>query len=114
MLDWPLECLKRLTLHHDGSAKEVVATLVGNLASSRANADADLTALMADATDPYATLRSVYLQNKQSQVDDANPNATPALPDFDEGGVAPATAPASPPARPATPVSDSSVPLSAG
>jgi phospholipid-binding lipoprotein MlaA len=53
--------------------------------------EGQLNTLLADATDPYATLRSVYLQNKQSQVDgegapldlpavDDVPVATPAPP----------------------------------
>ena len=49
----------------------------------RARADSQLTAVLSDATDPYATLRSVYLQNEQSKVDD-NATTLPALPDFDE------------------------------
>jgi phospholipid-binding lipoprotein MlaA len=49
----------------------------------RARSDAQLTALMSDATDPYATLRSVYLQNEQSKIDDGA-TSLPPLPDFDE------------------------------
>jgi len=49
----------------------------------RARADSQLTAVLGDATDPYATLRSVYLQNEQSKIDD-NSTTLPALPDFDE------------------------------
>jgi phospholipid-binding lipoprotein MlaA len=60
---------------------------------ARANADADLTALMSDATDPYATLRSVYLQNQQSKIDDTAGSSLPPLPDFDEDSTAPAAAP---------------------
>ena len=45
----------------------IVSEAVVSGLDTRANADAELTALMADATDPYATLRSVYLQNQQSQ-----------------------------------------------
>jgi phospholipid-binding lipoprotein MlaA len=59
----------------------------------RARADSQLTAIMSDATDPYATLRSVYLQNEQSKIDD-NGTALPALPDFDEDAT---------PAKPSTP-----------
>jgi len=38
-------------------------------------------ALLSDAVDPYATLRSVYLQNKQGEIDGGSVPAT--LPDFD-------------------------------
>ena len=61
----------------------------------RARADSQLTAVLSDATDPYATLRSVYLQNEQSKIDD-NSTTLPALPDFDEDATP--AAPSSPPA----------------
>ncbi len=48
----------------------------------RSRSDADLKALFADAADPYATLRSVYLQNQQSAVEGRDtPGDT--LPDFE-------------------------------
>ncbi|HEX7760863.1 MAG TPA: MlaA family lipoprotein, partial [Caulobacteraceae bacterium] len=48
----------------------------------RSRSDVDLEALFADATDPYATLRSTYLQNQQAQVDGRdNPGDT--LPEFE-------------------------------
>ena len=73
-------------------------TVVAGL-DERVNADADLTALMSEATDPYATLRSVYLQNQQSKIDDSAAAAVPALPDFDDDNVTP-PAPSSPPPTP--------------
>ena len=60
----------------------VSRAVVGGL-DLRANADDDLKSLTDSATDPYATLRSVYLQNEQSKVDDGA-TVLPALPDFDE------------------------------
>jgi phospholipid-binding lipoprotein MlaA len=72
--------------------------VVGGL-DKRAQLDPDLKALLADATDPYATLRSVYLQSQQSQIDEGAPGASavPALPDFgDQGESAPAPASAQP------------------
>jgi len=71
----------------------------------RARADSELTAVLSDATDPYATLRSVYLQNQQSKIDD-NKTTVPALPDFDEDATpaTPSTPPASTPdLKPAAP-----------
>ncbi len=50
----------------------------------RSNADQALDAVLADATDPYATLRSLYLQNQQAKIDDVPPGALPVLPAFDD------------------------------
>lgn len=58
-------------------------TVVSGL-DQRASADAGLQALVADATDPYATIRSVYLQNQQARIEDRPPGAAPVLPTFDE------------------------------
>jgi phospholipid-binding lipoprotein MlaA len=44
--------------------------------------EGELNSLLADATDPYATLRSVYLQNKQSEID--GEGAPLALPSIDD------------------------------
>jgi phospholipid-binding lipoprotein MlaA len=71
----------------------VVTKGVVNGVDLRARSDAELTALMGEATDPYATLRSVYLQNEQSKVDDTV-TTLPPLPDFDEDAT-PATPTAS-------------------
>jgi phospholipid-binding lipoprotein MlaA len=59
------------------------STLIGGV-DTRANNDAAFEALLSDATDPYATLRSVYLQNEQSQIDEGKPATDQPLPDFDE------------------------------
>jgi len=61
----------------------------------RAEADGALKSLTADATDPYATIRSAYLQNQQSLVNGDNEKVQ-SLPDFDD-----ATSPSSPAAPPA-------------
>jgi len=55
----------------------------------RSESDGSLKSLISDATDPYATIRSAYLQNQQSQIDDA---PVQSLPDFDD-----TPAPAAPP-----------------
>jgi phospholipid-binding lipoprotein MlaA len=55
--------------------------VVGGLDTREATED-QLNALLSDATDPYATLRSVYLQNKQGEVEGEGPPST--LPTFDE------------------------------
>ena len=61
----------------------------------RAESDSTLRSLTSDATDPYATIRSAYLQNLQSQVSGENAPVQ-SLPDFED--VAP---PAPPPPAPA-------------
>jgi phospholipid-binding lipoprotein MlaA len=77
------------------------ATVVGGL-DMRAEADDQLKAILSDAADPYATLRSVYLQYRQGEIDGdrAGPNL-PSLPEIDDSS-APASAPASPSPPPAS------------
>jgi phospholipid-binding lipoprotein MlaA len=58
-------------------------TVVDGL-DTRARADGDLRALLDTATDPYATLRSVYLQNRQTEIEGDLGGAQRALPDFDD------------------------------
>ena len=55
-------------------------TIVGGL-DTRANADAQLKQVNAMATDPYASLRSLYLQNRQAQITGGKVNVND-LPDF--------------------------------
>ncbi|MBV9510138.1 MAG: VacJ family lipoprotein [Caulobacteraceae bacterium] len=101
-------------LVHDESNTIIVGTAVVEGLDARANADADLKALLSNATDPYATLRSVYLQNDQSKIEDRPEDAVPALPDFDEGAPPSFSSPTVPaPARPppaTPPVGPSSAP----
>jgi phospholipid-binding lipoprotein MlaA len=102
-----------------GAARTVVSGL-----DQRVSSEAQLNALLADAADPYATLRSVYLQNKEAQVrGEASPLEN--LPSFDEPAPsappAPATAgavviedkPAPVPAVPVSVASTASAPLPA-
>jgi phospholipid-binding lipoprotein MlaA len=60
---------------------EVTSGVVGGL-DKRLYAQADLEAITADATDPYATLRSVYLQSREAEI--RGESATPILPPIDE------------------------------
>ena len=92
---------------------DVLLTLniVGGL-NERANVDSELKVLLADATDPYATLRSTYLQARQGEIDGGE---TPsALPDIGSPGadVAPYAGSATPgpdlPPIPSTPAPDTS------
>jgi phospholipid-binding lipoprotein MlaA len=68
-------------------------TLVGGL-DQRGEADAQLKAIDAMSTDSYASLRSLYLQDRAAEIADVTTGgeaAEPALPDFDDP--APADAP---------------------
>ena len=64
---------------------EVLLTLniVGGL-NQRAMVDSELKTLLADAADPYATLRSTYLQARQGEID--GDQAPAALPDIGSPG----------------------------
>lgn len=68
----------------------------------RAEADADLHALLDSALDPYATLRSVYLQDRAGEIAELKgKSADTELPgDSEEPAVPGAAAPHSPPAAP--------------
>jgi phospholipid-binding lipoprotein MlaA len=87
----------RLTLQY-------TTAVVGTL-DKRLNSQAQLDALTADAADPYATLRSVYLQSREAEV--RGENAAPELPPLDEP--APAT-PASPQPGPGATAAPASLP----
>jgi phospholipid-binding lipoprotein MlaA len=84
------------------TAVSIGRTLITGL-DLRAESDADLKSLVADATDPYATIRSAYLQNLQSQITGGNVPVQ-SLPEFDDTSPAPptTTAPANPPGGDAT------------
>jgi len=52
----------------DQAKYQIPKAIVGGL-DQRAQADQDLQALFSTAVDPYATLRSVYLQNRAGEID---------------------------------------------
>jgi phospholipid-binding lipoprotein MlaA len=81
----------------DKTAVSLARALVGGL-DLRAESDASLKSLTADATDPYATIRSAYLQNLQSQVSGESVPIQ-SLPDFDDA-TSPPPASKSPSANP--------------
>ncbi len=62
---------------------------------ARERAQGDLDALLSGAADPYATLRSVYLQNREAMI--RGESAAPALPPIDEPSQAPPDASGAPP-----------------
>jgi phospholipid-binding lipoprotein MlaA len=67
----------------------------------RVRTEAEEDTLLADAADPYATLRSVYLQNREAMV--RGEAAAPPLEPIDSGTPGPESAPSDPPASSAAP-----------
>lgn len=62
-----------------------VGSAVAGGLDTRAAAEEQLNAILGDAADPYATLRSVYLQYRQSEIDDARgAPSLPPLPEIDD------------------------------
>lgn len=93
----------------DSSDYGIPHAVVGGL-DLRVEADADLKALLGSAADPYATLRSVYLQSRAAEIDGIRHGAPAAAPDDPlVDPEAPAGAPATP-TGPATPDAFDSTP----
>jgi phospholipid-binding lipoprotein MlaA len=69
---------------------DISSQVVGGL-DMRIRAEGDLEALTVGAADPYATLRSVYLQSREAAI--RGESAAPILPPLDEPAAAPATTP---------------------
>jgi phospholipid-binding lipoprotein MlaA len=82
----------------------IVRAVVGGL-DERVATEAQLDALLSDAADPYATLRSVYLQNKESEIRGESAPLD-SLPSFD----VPAAAPPAPATAGASPVTEDAPP----
>jgi phospholipid-binding lipoprotein MlaA len=82
------------------NAREVRTGLTAlSLLDARAEAEKDLQTLETTAADPYATLRSVYLQARKAEI--AGPDAElEALPDLPAEPPAPPAAPVTPPPTP--------------
>jgi phospholipid-binding lipoprotein MlaA len=76
----------------------ITLNIVGGL-NQRAEVDSELSILLGDAADPYATLRSTYLQARQGEIDGGQTPA--ALPDIGSPGADVAPYPASPTPDPA-------------
>ncbi|HWU02184.1 MAG TPA: VacJ family lipoprotein [Novosphingobium sp.] len=85
-----------------------VITIVGGI-DTRAQADAELTALERSSVDPYAALRSSYLQSREAEINELKTRHGQAVkvPAFDDPLADPAATPAAPaapaPPAPATP-----------
>jgi len=79
------------------NAISYTSTIAGGL-DKRIRAEGDLNALLSGAADPYATLRSVYLQNREAEI--RGENAAPLLPPIDEETPAGSTPAPTPPETP--------------
>jgi phospholipid-binding lipoprotein MlaA len=77
----------------------------------RVRAEPELNALLADAADPYATLRSVYLQNREAEV--RGESAAPLLPPLDDETTPPTGAGSTAPPAEAQPPVDQPSPAAA-
>jgi phospholipid-binding lipoprotein MlaA len=76
---------------------EIASPIVSGL-DTRYRSETQLQAILGDATDPYATLRSVYLQNREAMVHEDQ--AAQTLPQMEDEPSAPAPDQAAPPATP--------------
>lgn len=77
--------------------------ILGGGLQARSDADGDLKALFASATDPYASLRSFFLQNREAEISGGRIDIE-TLPDFGAQDASPSPATALPPPAPeATP-----------
>jgi len=84
-----------LTHHTTLGAFNAAAIIVGGL-DQRVAADEDLRQIDQMGTDSYATLRSLYLQSRQAQINGGADVDIQTLPQFDDSAMAPS--PAAPPA----------------
>jgi len=78
-------------VRYTGSAAVGVVTTVGQGLERREEAARDLAVINETSTDPYATLRSYYLQNRQAEITGQAADVG-ALPDLEDPGASPAPA----------------------
>jgi phospholipid-binding lipoprotein MlaA len=92
---------------------DITVNIVGGL-NQREDVAKDYDTLLEGAADPYATLRSSYLQSREAQI--RGDKALPPLPDIEDVPAAPEAAPApAPPPTPATSANaDPKAPLTDG
>ncbi|MDB5466136.1 MAG: VacJ family lipoprotein [Phenylobacterium sp.] len=88
--------------NYSGAATVNVARTSLSLADERAEAEREINALFASATDPYATVRSVFLQSEAASGAGAEP-ALEALPDMPAAPTETPTPPSAPKMEPPPP-----------
>ena len=95
--------------YHDRGDVLVGITVIGGL-DERANAEADLQQIESMGADSYATLRSLYTQQRQADIRGDKPVSIEDLPNFDDpGSGSPPAAPAPAPAAKAPAATDPGV-----
>jgi phospholipid-binding lipoprotein MlaA len=82
-------------VRYTGDEEVGVTSLVAGGLQTRADADSDLKTLYASATDPYASFRSYFLQNRESEVSGGVVDLK-SLPDFGDDPTPAAGAPVAP------------------
>lgn len=99
---WVDESILPLSLHRAfrGWEYQFGTGAVGGL-NERVKSDADLRALQATAVDPYATLRSVYLQNRAAEIRELKGKTGAGASPLDDPLADPLGDPAAPPEAPA-------------
>ena len=90
-------------MRYSGDGAVGATGVVGDGLQTRIDADDQLKALFASATDPYASFRSYFLQNRQAEVNNGRIDIE-ELPDFGTPDTG-ASAASSEPAAPSTPAS---------
>jgi phospholipid-binding lipoprotein MlaA len=90
-------------IHYDGRDYVTAGIWIIGGIDQRANAEADLEQIEQMGTDPYATLRSLFMQNRESEIHPGRGVNIENLPSFDDTPAAPAPAapPAAEPSKPA-------------
>ncbi len=98
-VDFYSDPLGRIHYHDRGDVLVGIA-VIGGL-DQRANAEADLQQIQSMGADSYATLRSLYTQERQADIRGGKPVSIEDLPDFDDPGADPAPAAPTPGPAPA-------------
>lgn len=95
-------------LRYDGKTAVSVSAILVNGLDRRLSADQELKTVEETSTDPYATIRSYYLQSRQAQIGEKE--AIRNLPSFDEPAPTEAPPEGAAPAEPAAPAAPPSAP----
>jgi phospholipid-binding lipoprotein MlaA len=80
-------------VHYPGRTELTTSGAIVGGIELRSRTGPALATLLSGAADPYATLRSVYLQNRQAQVDGSEAQPLTDLPDIEDAPPPPSSAP---------------------
>ena len=98
-------------IHYDNRTEVLVGVAVVRGVDTRAEAEADLQQIEAMGTDSYATLRSLYMQQREADINGEKPVKVEDLPDFDSDSPPSASPPAGGPSADPAPLPDAPAPL---